>query len=65
MHPVINIDEKIGQTMGRRIKDSREYGFGHQELLARIREDAPFHFFPGVFLSSAPWRRLMHGRCAI
>ena len=51
MHPVVNIDEKIGKTVGRRrIKDSLEYGFGLQESLARIREDAPFPRFPkGVF----------------
>jgi hypothetical protein len=34
----------------RRIKDSLEYGFGLQESLARIREDAPSPRFPrGVF----------------
>ncbi|MFM8657265.1 MAG: hypothetical protein ACKOD5_09070 [Chthoniobacterales bacterium] len=51
MHPVVNIDEKIGKTVGRRrIKDSLEYGFGLQESLARIREDAPSPRFPrGVF----------------
>lgn len=51
MHPVVNIDEKIGKTVGRRrIKDSLVYGFGLQESLARIREDAPFPRFPkGVF----------------
>jgi hypothetical protein len=51
MNPVVNIDEKIGKTVGRRrIKDSLEYGFGLQELLARIRESAGFPRFPkGVF----------------
>ena len=51
MHPVVNIDEMIGKTVGRRrIKDSLEYGFGLQESLARIREDAPSPRFPrGVF----------------
>ena len=51
MHPVVNIDEKIGKTVGRRrIKDSLIYGFGLQKSLARIREDAPFPRFPkGVF----------------
>ena len=48
---MVNIDEKIGKTVGRRrIKDSLEYGFGLQESLARIREDAPSPRFPrGVF----------------
>ena len=48
---MVNIDEKIGKTVGRRrIKDSLEYGFGLQELLARIRESAGFPRFPkGVF----------------
>ena len=51
MHPVVNIDEKIGKTVGRRlITDSLEYGLGLQKSLARIREDAPFPRFPkGVF----------------
>jgi hypothetical protein len=51
MHPVVNIDEKIGKTVGRRrIKDSLEYGFGLQKSLARIREEAPLRRFPkGVF----------------
>ena len=51
MHPVVNIDEMIGKTVGRRrIKDSLEYGFGLQESLARIREDASSPRFPrGVF----------------
>lgn len=51
MHPVGNIEEKIGKTVGhRRIKGSLEYGFGLQESLARIREDAPMPRFPkGVF----------------
>ena len=51
MHPVVNIDEKIGKTVGRRrIKDSLEYGFGLQKSLARIWEDAPLPRFPkGVF----------------
>ncbi len=48
---MVNIDEKIGKTVGRRrIKDSLEYGFGLQESLARIRESAGFPRFPkGVF----------------
>lgn len=51
MYPVVNIDEKIGKTVGRRqIKDSLVYGFGLQKSLARIREEAPFPRFPkGVF----------------
>ena len=51
MHPVVNIEEEIGKTVGRRrIKDSLEYGFGLQESLARIREDVPMPRFPkGVF----------------
>lgn len=51
MHPVVNIDEKIGKTVGRRrIKDSLEYGLGLQKSLARIREESPFPCFPkGVF----------------
>lgn len=51
MHPVVNIEEDIGKTVGRRrIKDSLEYGFGLQESLIRIREDAPMPRFPkGVF----------------
>ena len=51
MHPVVNIEDDIGKTVGRRrIKDSLEYGFGLQESLARIREDAPMPRFPkGVF----------------
>jgi len=51
MHSVVNIDEKIGKTVGRRrIKDSLEYGFGLQKSLARIREGAPIARFPkGVF----------------
>lgn len=51
MHPVVNIEENIGKTVGRRrIKDSLEYAFGLQKSLARIREDSPFPRFPkGVF----------------
>ena len=51
MHPVVNIDEKIGKTVGRRkIKDSLVYGLGLQKSLARIREEAGFPRFPkGVF----------------
>ena len=51
MRPAVNIEENIGKTVGRRrIKDSLEYGFGLQESLARIREDAPMPRFPkGVF----------------
>ena len=51
MHPVVNIEEDIGKTVGRRrIEDSLEYGFGLQESLARIRENAPMPRFPkGVF----------------
>lgn len=51
MHPVVNIDEKIGKTVGRRkIKDSLIYGMGLQRSLARIREQAGFPRFPkGVF----------------
>lgn len=48
---MVNIDEKIGKTVGRRrIKDSLEYGFGLQKSLIRIRGDAPMPRFPkGVF----------------
>ena len=51
MHPVVNIDEKIGKTVGRRkIKDSLVYGLGLQKSLARIREEVGFPRFPkGVF----------------
>jgi hypothetical protein len=51
MYSVVNIDEKIGKTVGRRkIKDSLVYGLGLQKLLARIRESAGFPRFPkGVF----------------
>jgi hypothetical protein len=51
MHPVVNIDEPIGKTVGRRkINDSLVYGLGLQRSLARIREDVPFPRFPkGVF----------------
>lgn len=51
MHPVVNIDEKIGKTAGRRkIKDSLVYGLGLQKSLARIREEAGFPRFPkGAF----------------
>jgi hypothetical protein len=51
MHPVVNIDEKIGKTVGRRkIKDSLVYGLGLQKSLAQIREEAGFPRFPrGVF----------------
>jgi hypothetical protein len=51
MHPVVNIEDDIGRTVGRRqIKDSLVYGLGLQKSLARIREEAPFPRFPkGVF----------------
>ena len=51
MHPVVNIDEKIGKTVGRRkIKDSLVYGLGLQKSLARIREEAGFSpFSQGCF----------------
>ena len=51
MHSVVNVEEEIGKTVGRRrIKDSLEYGFGLQESLARIRKGAPMPRFPkGVF----------------
>jgi hypothetical protein len=46
MHPVVNFDEKIGKSVGRRrIKDSLEYAFGLQESLARIREEDPLRRF--------------------
>ena len=62
MHPVVNIDEKIGKTVGRRkIKDSLVYGLGLQKSLARIREEAGFPVFPRVFSNSAPLKRPMHG----
>lgn len=51
MPPVVNIDEKIGKTVGRRkIADSLVYAFGLQKTLAQIREEAAFPRFPkGVF----------------
>lgn len=49
--PVVNIDEKIGKSVGRRkIQDSFVHGPGLQKLLARLRGDVPFPAFPkGVF----------------
>ena len=51
MKGVVNIEENIGKTVGRRrITDSLEYGLGLQKSLARIREESPFPRFPkGVF----------------
>jgi hypothetical protein len=47
MHPVVNIDEKIGKTVGRRkIKDSLVYGLGLQKSLPRIRKETGFPRFP-------------------
>ncbi len=44
---MVNIDENIGKTVGRRrVGDSLEYGLGLQKLLASAREESSFPRFP-------------------
>ena len=51
MKPVINIEEKIGKTVGRRVlRDGFRYGMGLQKLAAEIQKTTRHPRFPkGVF----------------
>lgn len=50
-HPVINIEEQIGKTVGRRvIRDGFKYAMGLQELCGELQRELKHPRFPkGVF----------------
>ena len=52
MEPIINIEEKIGKTVGRRVapRDSFTYAMGLQKTLVQLRKSLGCGFVPkGVF----------------
>ena len=47
MKPVVNLEEKIGKTVGRRvIRDAFEYGMGLQKFAAELQESFGRPRFP-------------------